>query len=66
MAGSEAPALRKPPATATPNPPTVTAPVADSTLFRNRPHIGGSAHQHPQLVGQETRANGAVDLKTEP
>ena len=31
--------MRKPPATATPNPPTVTAPVADSTLFRNRPLI---------------------------
>ena len=37
MAGSEAPALRKPPATATPNPPTVTAPVADSTPICNRP-----------------------------
>ena len=31
MAGSEAPALRKPPGTATPHPPTATAPVVDST-----------------------------------
>ena len=41
MAGSEAPALRKPPATATPHPPTVTAPVADSTplLLKGRNNI---------------------------
>ena len=31
MAGSEAPALRKPPANRHPHPPTATAPVADST-----------------------------------
>ena len=41
MAGSEAPALRKPPATATPHPPTVTAPVADSTplLLKGRRQV---------------------------
>ena len=28
-------------------------------------HIGGSSHQHPQLIDQEKRATGAVDLKAE-
>ena len=49
MAGSEAPALRKPPATATPNPPTVTAPVADSTLFRNRP-LEGESRRYSRML----------------
>lgn len=28
-------------------------------------HIGGRSQQHPQQIGQETRATGAVDFKTE-
>ena len=45
MAGSEAPASAKAAGNSYPLSPTATAPVADSTLFRNRPQLGLSRHE---------------------
>lgn len=44
--------------TSAPGPPGLEAKLLHQ-------HIGGSTHQHPQLVGEETRSTGAVDLKAE-